>query len=131
MNHGDGPALLGKLEEKQFWVSYVYQETMSLTDSSPLNVAKAASSASRSLAILPCEARNNALTTMHQALRDAKDTILAANAQDLEQATRAAENGELSQSVLKRLDLGRKGKWEDMLQGILDVRDLRDPGISY
>ena len=56
-----------------------------------------------------------------------KEDILAANAQDLELATKAAENGELSQSVLKRLDLGRKGKWEDMLQGILDVRDLVDP----
>ena len=28
---------------------------------------------------------------------------------------------------LKRLDLCRPGKWEDMLQGILDVRSLPDP----
>lgn len=61
-------------------------------------------------------------------MQEAKDTILEANAKDLELATKAAEDGELSQSVLKRLDLGRKGKWEDMLQGILDVRDLEDPG---
>ena len=65
---------------------------------------------------------------MYGALQEAKDTILAANAKDLELATKAAENGELSQSVLKRLDLGRKGKWEDMMQGILDVRELEDPG---
>ena len=65
---------------------------------------------------------------MYDALQEAKDTILAANAKDLELATKAAENGELSQSVLKRLDLGRKGKWEDMMQGILDVRELEDPG---
>jgi len=26
------------------------------------------------------------------------------------------------------LDLGRKGKWEEMLKGVLDVRDLEDPG---
>ena len=101
---------------------------MSLTDSSPLQVAKAASIASQGLAVLPTEARNDALTAMHGALQQAKDTILAANAKDLELATKAAENGELSQSVLKRLDLGKKGKWEDMLQGILDVRDLEDPG---
>lgn len=100
---------------------------MSLTDSSPLEVAKAASSSSRSLAILPTQARNDALTAIHGALQEAKDTILEANAKDLELATKAAEDGELSQSVLKRLDLGRKGKWEDMLQGILDVRDLEDP----
>ena len=100
---------------------------MSLTNSSPLEVAKAASLSSRSLAILPTGARNDALTVIHHALQESKEEILAANAKDLEFALKAAENGELSQSVLKRLDLGRKGKWEDMLQGILDVRDLEDP----
>lgn len=104
---------------------------MSLTDSSPLEVAKAASTSSRKLAILSTQARNNALTAIYGALQEAKDTILAANAKDLELATKAAEDGELSQSVLKRLDLGRKGKWEDMLQGILDVRDLEDPGEGF
>jgi glutamate-5-semialdehyde dehydrogenase len=101
---------------------------MSLTDSPPVYVAKAASIAARSLAILPSVARNDALTAIHDALSDAKDRILAANMNDLDLATKAAQDGELSQSVLKRLDLGRKGKWEDMLQGILDVRDLDDPG---
>lgn len=104
---------------------------MSLTDSSPQEVAKAASISSRNLAILPTQARNDALTAIHRALQEAKDTILAANGRDLELATKAAEDGELSQSVLKRLDLGRKGKWEDMLQGILDVRDLKDPGEGF
>lgn len=101
---------------------------MSVTNSSPLEVAKAASTASRSLAILPAHARNDALSAIHQALADAKEEILAANARDVELATKAAEDGRLSQSVLKRLDLARKGKWEDMLKGILDVRDLEDPG---
>ncbi|KAM0800747.1 glutamate semialdehyde dehydrogenase [Usnea florida] len=100
---------------------------MSLTDSSPLEIAKVASISSRNLAILPTQARNDALTAIHKALQEAKATILATNARDLELATKAAEDGELSQSVLKRLDLGRKGKWEDMLQGILDVRELEDP----
>ena len=104
---------------------------MSLTNSSPLEVAKAASISSRDLAVLTTQARNDALTAIHGALQEAKDTILAANAKDLELATRLAEDGELSQSVLKRLDLGRKGKWEDMLQGILDVRDLEDPGMGF
>lgn len=104
------------------------QAKMSVTNSSPLEVAKAASTASRNLAILPAYARNDALTAIHQALADAKEEILAANARDVELATKAAEDGRLSQSVLKRLDLARKGKWEDMLKGILDVRDLEDPG---
>jgi len=101
---------------------------MSVTNSSPLDVARAASLSSRSLAILPTKARNDALNRIHEALQVEKDSILAANATDLELATKAAEDGELSQSVLKRLDLSREGKWEDMLQGILDVRDLEDPG---
>ena len=103
---------------------------MSLADTSPLEIAKAASISARSLAVLPPGARNSALTAIHQALLDARDSILAANAKDVHTATKAAENGELSQSVLKRLDLGRKGKFEDMLQGILDVRDLEDPGTT-
>ncbi|MCJ1468775.1 hypothetical protein MMC07_007405 [Pseudocyphellaria aurata] len=100
---------------------------MSVTSSSPVEVAKAASISSQTLAILSSQARNDALTSIHQALAREKDTILAANARDVKLATKAAADGSLSQSVLKRLDLSRKGKWEDMLQGIVDVRDLEDP----
>lgn len=104
---------------------------MSLTDSSPLAVAKSASISSRALALLSAESRNDALTSIYQALSKAKDKILAANARDVELATKAAAHGELSQTLLKRLDLSRKGKWEDMLQGILDVRNLEDPGEKF
>lgn len=104
---------------------------MSVTSSSPLEVAKAASISSRSLAVLSVQARNDALTSIHRALNSAKDTILAANARDVDMATKAAADGRLSQSVIKRLDLLRKGKWEDMLQGILDVRDLEDPSKKH
>ena len=100
---------------------------MSLTDSSPLEIAKTASIASRGLAVLPTQARNDALTAVHQALSKAKSSILEANAEDLKIAVKAAADGELSQSVVKRLDLGRSGKYEDMLKGILDVRELEDP----
>ena len=100
---------------------------MSLTNASPIEAAKAARFASRKLAILPTAARNAALTAVHDALTEARHEILAANAQDLEAAVKAAESGKLSQSLVKRLDLSRKGKFEDMLQGILDVRELEDP----
>ena len=100
---------------------------MSLTNATPLEVAQAARLGSRKLAILPTEARNAALTAIHDALLAAKDEILVGNARDLEAANKAAENGVLSQSLVKRLDLGKKGKYEDMIQGILDVRDLEDP----
>ncbi|KAF4625806.1 hypothetical protein G7Y89_g12356 [Cudoniella acicularis] len=100
---------------------------MSLTNALPADVAKAAKLASHTLATLPTSARNDALTAIHSALSQSKDEILAANARDLELAKKAAENGELSLSIVSRLDLGKKRKWEDMLKGILDVRDLEDP----
>lgn len=102
---------------------------MSLTDLSAAEIAKTASSASSCLATLSNASRNEALTALHRALLDHKNLILAANAKDVETAIRDAENGNLSQSVLKRLDLSRPGKYEDMLQGILDVRDLDDPSM--
>lgn len=103
---------------------------MSLTNATPLEVAKAAQVGSRRLAVLSTDERNAALTAIHKALADAKDEVLAANKQDLEDANKAAAGGTLSQSLVKRLDLGKKGKYEDMLQGILDVRDLEDPSMS-
>jgi glutamate-5-semialdehyde dehydrogenase len=102
---------------------------MSLTNSAPQEIAQAARLGSRKLAVLSTEDRNAALTAIHQALANGKDEVLAANAKDLEAANKAAENGTLSQSLVKRLDLAKKGKYEDMLQGILDVRELEDPSM--
>lgn len=103
---------------------------MSLTNASPPELASAARLGSRKLAVLPSSARNDALVAIHDALGAAKSEILSANARDIAAATKKAESGELSQSLVKRLDLSRKGKWEDMLQGILDVRELHDPRMS-
>lgn len=100
---------------------------MSLVNATPRQAARAARSGSRELAILSTKARNDALTAIHDALSNAKNDILAANASDMEQALHAVSNGELSQSIVKRLDLSKKGKYDDMLRGILDVRELEDP----
>ena len=100
---------------------------MSITTSSPHEIAKAASLSSRSLATLNESGRNDALRAIHTALGAERESILAANVEDLKTASAASERGELSASVLKRLDLGRPGKYEDMLQGILDVKGLDDP----
>lgn len=100
---------------------------MSLTNAIPLEVAQAARLGSRKLAVLSTAERNAALTAIHQALAEGKDEVLAANAKDLESANKAAAGGTLSASLVKRLDLGKPGKYEDMLQGILDVRELEDP----
>jgi glutamate-5-semialdehyde dehydrogenase len=100
---------------------------MSLTNATPLEVAQAAQLGSRKLAVLSTEERNAALTAIHKALADGQEEVLAANAKDLEAANKAAAGGTLSASLVKRLDLGKPGKYEDMLQGILDVRELEDP----
>lgn len=100
---------------------------MSLTNATPVEVAQSARFGSRRLAVLSNQARNDALTAIHAALAAAKEEILEANARDLAAASKAADDGTLSQSLVKRLDLGKKGKYEDMLQGILDVRELEDP----
>lgn len=103
---------------------------MSLTNASPFDCARSARAASRSLAILSKEDRNDALTAIHDALASAKDEILVANKKDLEAASQAAASGTLSQSLVKRLDLGKPGKYDDMLEGILDVRKLDDPSMA-
>lgn len=100
---------------------------MSLTNASPQAAAAAAKTASFTLATLPASARNAALDAIHDALSASRDDILAANAKDLELAKQAAKDGSLSEALVSRLDLGKKGKWDDMLKGILDVRDLEDP----
>ncbi|TGO07141.1 hypothetical protein BTUL_0319g00020 [Botrytis tulipae] len=100
---------------------------MSLTNATPAEAASGAKTASHVLATLPTASRNAALTSIHDALLQNKADILAANARDLELARKEVESGRLSSSIVSRLDLGKKGKYEDMLKGILDVRDLDDP----
>lgn len=100
---------------------------MSVTTSTPEQSARSASLAARSIAVLPVSARNDALTAVHDALLANKSIILEANARDMDVAIKASKDGSLSASLVKRLDLSRPGKYEDMLKGILDVRDLEDP----
>ena len=102
---------------------------MSLTNASPEEAAKAASQAALSLARLSEGDRNHSLTAIHNALCKDRNDVLQANAADLNLAVEAAQNGELSQSLVKRLDLARRGKYDDMLKGILDVRNLKDPSM--
>ncbi|KXT02057.1 hypothetical protein AC578_6688 [Pseudocercospora eumusae] len=100
---------------------------MSLTNANPEEAARAAKVSSRALALLSNDARNKALDAIYDALSAARDDILAANAIDLEKAKKATSDGQLNPSIYKRLDLSRKGKFDDMLQGIRDVQSLPDP----
>ncbi|KAF2101946.1 gamma-glutamyl phosphate reductase [Rhizodiscina lignyota] len=100
---------------------------MSLNNASAEEAATAAQLASRRLAVLSEEERNEGLIAIHDALASHMSDILAANKQDMAVANEAAQAGTLSQSLVKRLDLSRPGKYEDMLQGIMQVKDLPDP----
>lgn len=100
---------------------------MSLTNSPPGEAANAARLASRTLAILSGSAREDALATILESLRDDRSEILAANARELKAAARAAENGVLTQSLIKRLNFSKRGKCENMLQAIASDRGPSNP----
>lgn len=101
---------------------------MASTNSTAEGIARTASSASYILKAVAGSERNAALTAVYKHLQAAKDEIIEANRKDMAAAEEQAVAGKLSRSMIKRLDLSKPGKWEDMLQGILDVRDLEDPG---
>lgn len=86
-------------------------------------IAQQARKASNILKTLSNEQRSNALQKIHDYLRDSKDEILAANKLDLE----AAGTSNISQALVKRLDLTKGDKYDTMLQGVLDVAALEDP----
>ncbi|KAM9894719.1 hypothetical protein OXX69_011276 [Metschnikowia pulcherrima] len=86
-------------------------------------IARDASGAFGVLKTLSNEQRSDALCKIHDALEQAKNEVLKANKKDLQEA----ENGNLAPALIKRLDLEKNGKYEAMLQGILDVAKLPDP----
>lgn len=88
-----------------------------------MEVAHAARKAANSLKTATNDQRTAALKAIHDRLRDDKDKILEANRLDLE----LAESADLSPALIKRLDLTRPGKFDSMLQGVLDVAALDDP----
>lgn len=104
------------------------QPTMASITLAAADIARVSSSASQILKAVAGSERNAALTAVYKHLEAAKDEILEANKRDMAAAEEQAVAGKLSRSMIKRLDLNNPGKWEEMLQGILDVRDLEDPG---
>ncbi|KAI5961471.1 PRO2 [Candida theae] len=87
------------------------------------SIAKEANSAFAELKVLTNSERSQALENIYKSLKDNKSSILEANKVDLENA----RSKNLSSSLIKRLDLGNPGKFDSMLQGILDVANLPDP----
>ncbi|CAN3364071.1 gamma-glutamyl phosphate reductase [Diutina catenulata] len=86
-------------------------------------IARDANLAFGVLKTLTNDQRSSALQKIHDGLKKNKDAILKANKIDMDNATQA----QLSPSLIKRLDLSNPGKFDSMLQGILDVAALPDP----
>ena len=101
----------------------------SLQDSALQSVAQIASrarAASRSLARLSNEQRNEALLALAQAVEESGRRILEANDKDCRAAEAAVAAGEMSSSMLERLRVGERGV-AGMAARIRDVVRLPDP----
>ncbi|KAJ3516946.1 hypothetical protein NLJ89_g812 [Agrocybe chaxingu] len=90
-------------------------------------IAKAAKASFEESQLITSAERVKALESIRKTLEHRKAEILAANAEDLKAAQAEVDAGRMSESLLKRLDLGRGDKWDSMLQGIVDVAALPDP----
>lgn len=94
---------------------------MSLSNSE--EIAKRASLVGNVLKTLSDEQRSSILYKIHDGLKANASSIEEANKKDLE----AAKANNISDSLVRRLDLFKGDKFETMLQGIIDVANLEDP----
>ncbi|MBU1313829.1 MAG: glutamate-5-semialdehyde dehydrogenase [Alphaproteobacteria bacterium] len=85
-------------------------------------IGRQAKSAARALATASPDAKNRALEAMAKAILDAKDDILAANAEDLKQV----EGKGLQPSFIDRLTL-TEASVEGMAQALREIAALKDP----
>ena len=91
-----------------------------------VQIAKDAKLASLKIADLSTELKNTALLKIADEIELNKDAIFEANKQDLKEAEKLVEMGELTKSTFNRLKFD-ENKMRDMLQGIKDIAKLDDP----
>src|SRR5258706_9362311 len=89
-------------------------------------IARRARAAARLLALLPGDRRDAALKAAAYAIEQRKLEILVANQRDCHEAARAAESGQMSQAMLKRLQVSEQ-VIAAMSRCVLDVARLPDP----
>ena len=85
-----------------------------------------AKTAALELASLETSVKDAALKAMAEALDKNRKTILSANAKDMSAAEEAEKKGELTYSLVKRLQV-TDSKIDGMIDGINDVISLKDP----
>ncbi|WWD20424.1 glutamate-5-semialdehyde dehydrogenase [Kwoniella shandongensis] len=91
------------------------------------SIARAARRAFEESQLVATSERDVALKAIRDTLEAAKEEVIVANKKDMEAAESLAATGQLSTSLVSRLDLSRPGKFEAMLQGISDVAALPAP----
>lgn len=91
-----------------------------------LEIAKNAKEASLKLANLSSDLKNSALANVAKKIEENRAKIMDANTQDLIDAKKSVENGELSQAVFNRLKLD-ENKMNAMISGVKDLIKLEDP----
>lgn len=89
-------------------------------------IAKNAKEASLKLANLSTELKNSALEAVANALENNKTKLFNANEQDLQDAQKMVDSGELSQAIYNRLKLD-ENKMNAMISGVRDLIKLEDP----
>ena len=93
-----------------------------------MTIAEQAAGARRAARILATQShdqRSAAMEAMAQALEAQQDAVLRANCEDVQNAKRAVDGGELDAPLLKRLDLA--GKYDDVVSMIRSVARQADP----
>ena len=89
-------------------------------------ICLAARSAALALAPLTDEVRNRALAAMAEAIDENAERILGANAEDVTAAEPLVASGEMSEPLLRRLELNER-KIAQMADGVRAVAALPDP----
>eukprot|EP01135_Chromosphaera_perkinsii_P010611 Nk52_evm11s2192 gene=Nk52_evmTU11s2192 len=102
---------------------------ISSSENDVLAISEAAKKASHKLQSISSEVKNKALEQVKIALEERREEVIAANKRDLEAARIAVEEGTMSQTLLRRLDIyGPDGKkFQDLLKGLSNVQTLQDP----
>ena len=91
-----------------------------------INIAKGAKQASLEIADLNAQIKNSALIAVADMIEKHQQEIFEANSQDLANAEKMIETGEISKSVFNRLKLD-ENKMRDMIKGIRDISNLEEP----
>ncbi|MBR6126336.1 glutamate-5-semialdehyde dehydrogenase [bacterium] len=97
-----------------------------MEENSFVELAQKAKIASKKIAVVSTEIKNNALNNIAEAIMENQDKIFESNKKDLIAAESLVKEGKITQSTFNRLKLD-ENKMRDMIQGIIDISKLDDP----